>query len=165
MDPTISAEISTIVQRALQEDIGSGDVTTEWTLPAALHQRGRLIAKAAGVAAGLDVARIVFATIDKSVRFVPRVADGAAVSARQTVATIDGPARSILAGERVALNLLQRMSGIATLTSRYVAAVRGTKAVILDTRKTAPGLRVLDKLAVRLGGGRNHRHRCRGQSA
>ncbi len=157
MDPTICAEISAIVQRALQEDIGSGDVTTEWTLPAGLHQRGRLLAKAAGVVAGLGVARTVFETIDKSVRFVPRVADGATVSARQTVATIDGPARSILAGERVALNLLQRMSGIATLTSRYVAAVRGTKAVILDTRKTAPGLRVLDKLAVRLGGGRNHR--------
>ena len=102
MDPTICAEISAIVQRALQEDIGSGDVTTEWTLPVDLHQRGRLLVKAAGVVAGLDVARTVFETIDTSVRFVPRVADGAPVSARQTVATIDGPARSILAGERVA---------------------------------------------------------------
>lgn len=157
MDSTLYPEISAIVQRALQEDIGSGDVTTEWTLPADLHQRGRLIAKAAGIVAGLDVARIVFETLDKSIRFVPRVADGTHVSARQTIATIDGPARSILAGERVALNLLQRMSGIATLTSRYVAAIEGTKAVILDTRKTVPGLRVLDKLAVRLGGGQNHR--------
>jgi quinolinate synthase len=151
------AEISAIVHRALQEDIGSGDVTTEWTLPANLHQRGRLIAKAPGIIAGLEVARVVFETLDKSVRFVPRVADGAAVSPRQTIATIDGSARSILAGERVALNLLQRMSGIATLTSRYAAAVQGTKAIILDTRKTAPGLRILDKMAVRLGGGQNHR--------
>ena len=157
MDSTIHAEIAAIVQRALQEDIGSGDVTTEWTLPADLHQSGRLIAKAPGVVAGLDVARVVFETLDKSVHFVPRIADGTPVSVRQTIANIEGPVRSILAGERVALNLLQRMSGIATLTSRYVAAVHGTKAIILDTRKTVPGLRLLDKLAVKLGGGRNHR--------
>jgi len=157
VDRTVSAEVVSIVRRALQEDIGSGDVTSIWTLPESLHQQGRLIAKAAGVVAGLDVARLVFETVDKTIRFQPRVPDGSTVSPHQTIATIHGPARNILAGERVALNLLQRMSGIATLTRRYVDAVQGTKARILDTRKTVPGLRVLDKMAVRFGGGQNHR--------
>lgn len=151
------AEVEQIVRRALEEDIGSGDVTSAWTLPADLYGRGRVVAKAAGVVAGLEVARRVFAALDAKVQFQSVVADGSVVSPGDVIAKVQGPVRSILGGERVALNFLQRMSGIATLTRRYVEAVRGTRAVILDTRKTAPGLRHLDKMAVRLGGGQNHR--------
>ena len=157
MNPEESREVGRIIRRALAEDIGSGDVTSSWTLPEGLALRGKLIAKAPGVVAGLEVAGRVFAAVDKRVRFSALVADGSTVTVGMLLATVQGPARSILSAERVALNLLQRMSGIATLTQRFVQAVRGTHAVILDTRKTAPGLRVLDKLAVRLGGGQNHR--------
>jgi nicotinate-nucleotide pyrophosphorylase (carboxylating) len=121
-----------------------------------MHE-GRLIAKAPGVIAGLLVAELVFSLVDERVCFAPRVSDGVQVDACDLIAEISGPARSILSGERVALNFLQRMSGIATLTRRFVDAVEGTGATILDTRKTAPGLRILDKWAVRLGGGQNHR--------
>ena len=157
MNPEESREVGRIIRRALAEDIGAGDVTSSWTLPEGLALRGKLIAKAPGVVAGLEVAGRVFAAVDKRVRFSALVADGSTVTVGMLLATVQGPARSILSAERVALNLLQRMSGIATLTQRFVQAVRGTHAVILDTRKTAPGLRVLDKLAVRLGGGQNHR--------
>ena len=157
MNPEESRKVGRIIRRALAEDIGSGDVTSSWTLPEGLALRGKLIAKAPGVVAGLEVAGRVFAAVDKRVRFSALVADGSTVTVGMLLATVQGPARSILSAERVALNLLQRMSGIATLTQRFVQAVRGTHAVILDTRKTAPGLRVLDKLAVRLGGGQNHR--------
>ena len=150
-------EIESIIRRALDEDIGSGDVTSSWTLPDDLQQRGQVIAKAAGVVAGLEVARRVFAALDQQVQFRILVADGSTVAPGDVLATVQGPIKSILSGERVALNLLQRMSGIATLTRRYVDAVQGTKAVILDTRKTTPGLRILEKMAVRLGGGQNHR--------
>jgi nicotinate-nucleotide pyrophosphorylase (carboxylating) len=118
---------------------------------------GRFLAKRAGVVAGLAVARAVFARLDACVQLSARVEDGDAVEAGTVIAEIGGPGRALLSGERVALNFLQRMSGIATLTRRFVEAVRGTRATILDTRKTAPGLRALDKWAVRLGGGRNHR--------
>jgi quinolinate synthase len=151
------AEIQSIVRRALDEDIGSGDVTSSWTLPDELELRGKIIAKASGVVAGLAVARMVFAALDAKVQFHSLVEDGSAVAPGDVLATVQGPIKSILSGERVALNFLQRMSGTATLTRRYVDAVRGTKAAILDTRKTTPGLRILDKMAVRLGGGQNHR--------
>ena len=149
--------IEPIVRRALDEDIGDGDVTTLSTIPAEATLDGRFIAKASGVIAGLAVAQMTFALVDERVRLTPPVADGDPVSQGDVFATIDGPCRALLTGERVALNFLQRMSGIATLTRRFVEAVQGTRAVILDTRKTAPGLRRLDKWAVRLGGGQNHR--------
>ena len=152
-----STQIRMLVRRALAEDIGSGDVTSDWVLPAGLRLRGRIVAKASGVVAGLEVARLALAAVDQSVLFVALFADGSAVSPGDVLATVEGPGRSILSAERVALNFLQRLSGIATLTQRYVDAVQGTKAVILDTRKTVPGLRILDKMAVRLGGGQNHR--------
>jgi nicotinate-nucleotide pyrophosphorylase (carboxylating) len=150
-------ELDALVRRALEEDQGDGDVTTLCTIPPEAWVTGRLLAKARGVVAGLEVVRAVFAHLDARVRLTPRVADGDLVEERTVVADITGPGRAVLGGERVALNFLQRMSGIATLTRRFVEAVRGTHAVILDTRKTAPGLRALDKWAVRLGGGQNHR--------
>jgi len=150
-------EISQIIRRALAEDIGDGDVTTECTVPADAMLAGAFVAKEAGVVAGLEVARLTFAQLDERVRLAPLVAGGDDVQTGQTIATVTGPGRALLSGERVALNFLQRMSGIATLTRRFVQAVQGTRAVILDTRKTAPGLRPFDKWAVRLGGGQNHR--------
>jgi nicotinate-nucleotide pyrophosphorylase (carboxylating) len=153
----LGIEIDAIVRRALEEDIGDGDVTTLCTMSPETMVMGRFLVKAAGVVAGLDVVRAVFARLDGRVRVSPRFADGDAVEARTVVAEISGPGRAVLSGERVALNFLQRLSGIATLTRRFVDAVRGTQATILDTRKTAPGLRALDKWAVRLGGGQNHR--------
>lgn len=153
----VQAQIGQIIANALAEDIGDGDVTTLLTIPEAATVDGDFIAKEAGVVAGLAVVAQVFRQLSDQVELTPLAADGDTVAARQVIATIHGPGRAILTGERVALNLLQRMSGIATLTRRYVDAVQGTRAVILDTRKTAPGLRVLDKWAVRLGGGQNHR--------
>ncbi|MCB0234629.1 MAG: carboxylating nicotinate-nucleotide diphosphorylase, partial [Anaerolineae bacterium] len=126
-------------------------------VPADAILRGTLLVKADGVVAGLAVFQRVFKLVDARVEIDLQVADGESVQRGQIIATIDGPGQAILTGERLALNILQRMSGIATETRRYVDAVAGTHAVILDTRKTAPGLRVLDKLAVRLGGGQNHR--------
>jgi nicotinate-nucleotide pyrophosphorylase (carboxylating) len=151
------ARCEEIVRRALEEDIGSGDVTTLAIVPPQTRLRGRFLIKEAGVIAGLPVAGLVFELLDPKVRFRPLVKDGTAVRSGDVVAEVEGPGRAILSGERTALNFLQRMSGIATLTRRYVEAVAGTRAVILDTRKTAPGLRLLDKWAVRLGGGQNHR--------
>jgi nicotinate-nucleotide pyrophosphorylase (carboxylating) len=119
--------------------------------------RGELLVKADGVLAGLPVAALVFTTVDPSVVLVPLIVDGVAVSAGTVVAEVRGPAGSLLRAERVALNLLQRLSGIASVTARYVAAVRGTSARVVDTRKTTPGLRALEKYAVRAGGGHNHR--------
>ena len=150
-------QIQAIVERALAEDVGSGDVTSQWILPPELGVHGRFLAKAQGVLAGLEVARQVFQQVDERIALQARMKDGHALSKGDIVATVEGPAASILTAERTALNFLQRMSGIATLTGRYVEAVAGTPAVILDTRKTAPGLRLLDKWAVRLGGGQNHR--------
>ncbi len=150
-------QIKAIVQRALAEDVGSGDVTSQWILPPEMWVRGHFLAKAQGVLAGLEVVRQVFQQVDERIAFQARMKDGDAISKGDVVATVEGPAASILTAERTALNFLQRMSGIATLTRRYVEAVTGTRAVILDTRKTAPGLRLLDKWAVRLGGGQNHR--------
>jgi nicotinate-nucleotide pyrophosphorylase (carboxylating) len=146
-----------IVQQALAEDMGDGDITTLCTVPPELTMTGQFIAKQAGVVAGLAVARLTFGLVDERVEFRPCVAEGSHVTKGQVIAVVGGPGRALLSGERVALNFLQRMSGIASLTRRFVEAVQGTSAIILDTRKTAPGLRLLDKWAVRLGGGQNHR--------
>ncbi len=150
-------QIDPIILAALAEDLGDGDVTTLNTIPPDAAYAGDFLVKAPGVIAGLQVAQRVFVLLDPSVELHILAGDGDRVDRGDIVGVVTGPGRAILSGERVALNLLQRMSGIATATRRYVDAVAGTRAVILDTRKTAPGLRVLDKWAVRLGGGQNHR--------
>ena len=150
-------EILAIIHSALAEDIGPGDVTTDSIVPVEALMRGHVIAKQSGVMAGLDVASAVYHAVDAQVDFRQQVDEGAVVNNRQVVALVSGSARSLLTAERTALNFLGRISGIATLTHQYVQAVAGTKAVILDTRKTAPGLRLVDKLAVKRGGGQNHR--------
>ncbi len=146
-----------IVDLALAEDIGTGDVTTLATVPPETRASGTIVAKASGVVSGLGAAAAVFRRVDPAVIFERRLEDGGRFEPGDVLAEIAGPARSILTGERVALNLLQRLSGVATLTARYVDAVKGTRASIIDTRKTTPGLRALEKAAVRHGGGRNHR--------
>ena len=145
-----------LIDSALAEDVGSGDVTSAAVVPEDAVARARIDQKQPGVVAGLDVAEAVFRTVDPALRWRSHVEDG---SYRDTglVAEVAGPARSLMTGERTALNFLQRLSGVATLTARYVAAVEGTGATILDTRKTTPGLRVLEKRAVVAGGGTNHR--------
>jgi len=153
----ILSEEEAIIRRALGEDIGDGDVTGQCIVPPDAVLNGRFIAKEAGVVAGLEVVRLTFSLVDERVQLNAHVTDGDRVDVGQVIATINGPGQALLAGERVALNFLQRMSGIATLTRRFVEAVQNTSAIILDTRKTAPGLRLLDKWAVRLGGGQNHR--------
>lgn len=150
-------DIIEAIQRALSEDIGSGDATSDSIIPSAASMRGQIIAKQDGIIAGLDVAQAVYARFDPRVEFNSQAEEGARVENRQIVAKVSGPARSLLTAERTALNFLGRMSGIATLTRSFVDAVAGTKVVILDTRKTAPGLRMVDKLAVARGGGQNHR--------
>jgi len=157
MTPDLPAEISRSIIRALEEDIGPGDVTTDTIVPADASLRGRIIAKQDGVVAGLGIARQVMLALSQQINFVAEVEDGSKVTRGIVLANLEGSARALLTGERTALNFLGRMSGIATLTRKFVDAVSGTKAVILDTRKTAPGLRITDKLAVRLGGGQNHR--------
>lgn len=147
-----------LIEMAVQEDIGeAGDVTSLATLPANQRIRGTITAKMPGVIAGLDVVRRVYAHLDKTVKVHSLVNDGAFVSTGMMICEVEGDALSVLSGERIALNFLQRLSGIATLTRRFVDAVAGTNAVILDTRKTTPGWRTLEKYAVRMGGGQNHR--------
>lgn len=153
----LSPDIFQAIQRALAEDIGPGDVTTDSIVPADATMEGQIIAKQSGIVAGLDIAAAVYQILDNRVYFEAQVAEGDRVTNRQGLASVAGPARALLTGERTALNFLGRMSGIATLTRRFVDAVEGTHAVILDTRKTVPGLRTFDKLAVRRGGGQNHR--------
>jgi len=142
---------------ALAEDLGDGDVTTEATVDADATGGADLVVKEPGVVCGLAVAEAVFRAVDPELRFERLVEEGASVAAGTAVARVAGPERAILTGERTALNFLARLSGIATLTRRYVDAVDGTGAAILDTRKTTPGLRALEKHAVATGGGRNHR--------
>ena len=142
---------------ALREDVGMGDVTTNSCVPESAVSNGVFKMKETGVICGLGVVIRVFALLDKNVRVTPRISDGDLVGIGDVVADISGPARSILTGERTALNLLQHMSGVATKTAEAVKAVSGTTAKIVDTRKTMPGLRALDKYAVRCGGGSNHR--------
>lgn len=144
-----------IIKLALLED--GRDITSDAVFPERAGLRAVMKAKSRGTIAGLQVAKRVFELTSADIAVAFDVADGAVVEPGQRIAVITGPARAILKAERVALNFLQRMSGIATITAAYVKAVRGTKARILDTRKTAPGQRVLDKAAVRLGGGENHR--------
>ncbi len=150
-------EILAVIRTALAEDVGPGDATTNSIVPAEAAMRGQIIAKQDGVIAGLDVTQAVYQMVDKQVTFRPQVDEGGGVTNRQVLAFVAGRARSLLTAERTALNFLGRISGIATLTRSFVDAVAGTKAVILDTRKTAPGLRLVDKLAVKRGGGQNHR--------
>ncbi|MGQ0614682.1 MAG: carboxylating nicotinate-nucleotide diphosphorylase [Planctomycetaceae bacterium] len=146
------------LRAALAEDIGSGDVTTDLFVPAGARGRGRIVAKAAGVLAGLPVAvELLRLEAEGDLRVTRQARDGARVAAGESVLEVEAPARALLRATRTALNLLMRLSGIATLTSRYVEAVAGTGAEILDTRKTTPGLRMLEKYAVRAGGGHNHR--------
>jgi nicotinate-nucleotide pyrophosphorylase (carboxylating) len=153
-----AAALERVVEAGIAEDVGGGDVTSEAVVPPAARARGAVLLKQRGVVAGLDAVEAVFRRLDSDVRFAVALPDGdTADEVPAVVATVEGAARAILAGERLALNVAQRLSGIATLTSRYVAAVAGTGVAILDTRKTAPGLRVLEKRAVALGGGVNHR--------
>jgi len=146
-----------IIRHALAEDGAEADITTLCTVPAEQQAQASIIARQAGVIAGLTVAAATFRELDPEVSFEPLVEDGAAVQVGQVVARVSGPARSLLSAERVALNFLGHLSAIATVTARCVQALEGTKARILDTRKTTPGLRSLEKEAVRLGGGHNHR--------
>lgn len=146
-----------IIHRALEEDIGSGDITTLSTIPPKSVLKGTFIAKESGVIAGLEVVRETLQYLDRQVSFSPKVVDGKHVAKGTILANVRGKGRVLLTAERTALNFLQRMSGIATLTRAYADAVKGTDTVILDTRKTSPGNRFLDKQAVLLGGGANHR--------
>ncbi len=146
-----------IVRRALLEDLGWGDVSTESIVSESATAAGVITAKAPGVVCGLPVAENVFHLLNPETRFLAEVAEGARVSAGQAIATVEGLTRVILGGERVALNFLQRMSGIATQTAELVKAVRPFGVRVVDTRKTTPGLRLLEKYAVRVGGGFNHR--------
>jgi nicotinate-nucleotide pyrophosphorylase (carboxylating) len=154
---TVDENILELVRRALKEDVGAGDVTTESTIPSEHVSRGTITARADGVIAGLDVARAVFAERDPELSFTARVSDGDRVVAGTVVATVEGRTRAILTGERVALNFLQRLSGIATATAACVTALEGGRTRVLDTRKTTPGMRALEKYAVSAGGGENHR--------
>ena len=151
-------QVRHLIQAAIEEDLGRGDVTTEATIAEHVISRARLITKQEMVLAGMEVFSEVYAALDSTVRIEPSGKDGDLLSAGTVIAELQGPARSLLAGERVALNFLQRLSGIATLTRRYVDAVRGYDVEIVDTRKTTPGWRLLEKYAVRVGGGKNHRH-------
>ena len=152
-------QIWSLIERALDEDVGQGDVASMWALPSNAIARGCIVAREAGVLAGIEVAQAVFERVNALIAFSPRHVDGARISAEDELAAVVGPATSVFAAERTALNFVGRMSGIATLTRRFVEAVQGTNAVILSTRKTAPGLRTIDQWAVRLGGGGTHRAR------
>jgi nicotinate-nucleotide pyrophosphorylase (carboxylating) len=145
------------VETALAEDIGSGDLTSLYFIPETSRSRARIFAKEPIVVAGTDVVKRTFERVDGSVEVTIVCLEGGAAKQGETVIELAGPTRSILTGERVALNFLQRLSGVATLTAQFVRAVQGTGAQILDTRKTTPGLRALEKAAVKAGGGRNHR--------
>jgi nicotinate-nucleotide pyrophosphorylase (carboxylating) len=152
-DPT---ELEALVRRALDEDLGAGDLTTQATVPPGTRARARITQKQPGVLFGLEAAQLAFALLDPGARFA-RLAEEGTWRDGGPVLEIEGSAPALLGAERTALNFLQRLSGVATLTARYVEAVRGTRARVLDTRKTTPGLRLLEKAAVAAGGGRNHR--------
>lgn len=149
--------IDKLILDALSEDLGTGDITTESCIPEAAVSTGFFRAKMDGVFCGMEVLERVFRLVDPSVTVTPLVKDGDDVRFGDNIASVTGPSRSVLAGERVALNLVQHMSGVATATRRAVKTVEGTGCVIVDTRKMTPGLRVLEKYAVKVGGGRNHR--------
>jgi nicotinate-nucleotide pyrophosphorylase (carboxylating) len=147
-----------LIQAALDEDVGAGDWTTLWTVPADRRAEARIVAKADGVLAGIAVARESFYGVDVDLEIVSALEDGASLSPGDVAMVVRGSARSILTAERTALNFLQRLSGVATVTRRYVEAVAGTGARVIDTRKTTPGMRAIEKAAVVSGGGTNHRH-------
>lgn len=149
--------IEELVDRTLVEDLGWGDVTTEAIIPAELTGKASMVAKARGMLAGIEVARLVFCRVDPAVQFDIIIPEGSGIQPGDLIAKLEGKVASILKGERTALNFLQRLSGIATETSRYVEAIKGLDSRIVDTRKTTPGMRVLEKYAVRVGGGHNHR--------
>src|SRR5437016_7007420 len=157
MVPLSAEEIRNAVQAALAEDIGAGDVTTLATVPETAMARAKIVAREQLVLAGVSLAEAAFRELSSSLEIRQLVADGATLAPAEAILSLCGPARAILTAERVALNFLQRLSGIATLTARFVEAVRGTPARILDTRKTTPGWRRLEKYAVACGGGSNHR--------
>lgn len=146
-----------VVARALAEDVGPGDITSELTIPAELSGQGFFLAKQAGVLSGLQVAQETFRQVDPQVVFEPLLAEGDAFEPGAHLARVSGPARSLLSAERVSLNFLQRLCAVATLTREFVNRMAGTRARIVDTRKTTPGLRLLEKAAVLAGGGHNHR--------
>jgi nicotinate-nucleotide pyrophosphorylase (carboxylating) len=149
--------IEKLIEEALFEDIGPGDITSEAVIPDEASSTAEVIAKQDLVLAGALIAREVFRKLDPWVQFTPLAHDGSRVQSGSIIAQVQGRTRMLLAGERVALNLMQHLSGIATTTARFVEALKGSRAEILDTRKTLPGLRMLEKYAVRMGGGRNHR--------
>lgn len=150
--------IDDIIKSALREDVGTGDITTNSTIPADKEISGKFIAKESGVVCGLPVVKRVFEIVDSCIKLSCNIKDGDYVEKGTIIAEVSGPARSILTGERVSLNFLQLMSGIATRTNACVKQVLGTKAMITDTRKTTPGLRAIEKYAVKAGGGHNHRY-------
>jgi len=154
---TFEEAVSIIVRLALEEDIGTGDVTTVATIPEDNVSLGRIVAKEEGVLAGMPVVEVVLSALGPSVEVTPLIEEGSPVTPGLVVATVEGPTRTILTGERTALNFLQRLSGVATAASRYAAEVEGTGATVTDTRKTTPGMRHLEKYAVAVGGGANHR--------
>lgn len=156
-DGLTDSRISRLVELALMEDIGMGDLTSEAILRDDDLGSAQLLCKEGGIVAGIELASLVFQYCDHSITLVRMFQDGSALEGGTVIARLDGSAKAILRGERTALNFLQRMSGIATLTGKFVREVAGTRARITDTRKTAPGLRIIDKMAVRLGGGVNHR--------
>ncbi len=155
--PLSDAELAATVAAALKEDCSEHDVTTQATIPPAQHAVCRMVSRQTGMIAGVSLACEAFRHLDRAIDVTVEAEDGTAVVPGSSILSISGHARAILSAERVALNFIQRLSGIASLTARYVAAVRGTKARILDTRKTTPGWRRLEKYAVRCGGGLNHR--------
>jgi nicotinate-nucleotide pyrophosphorylase (carboxylating) len=155
--PLLPLQYDDFIKNALQEDLGAGDITSALTIPEGTFASGIFYVKGDGVLAGLDLAAHTFAIVNPAITFTPSAKDGDRVVPKTTIATVSGPARSLLTGERVALNILQQLSGVATLTHQFVQLVAGTKARIVDTRKTTPLLRNLEKYAVRCGGGFNHR--------
>jgi len=157
LDTKQKAEVFTVLKQALKEDIGYGDITTDATIPDSINIQGQFIIKSNGIIAGIEVAKMVFEILDKNCIFTTIIPDGSQIKAKSIVATVSGNGRVILKGERVALNFMQRMSAVATTTNTFVQRINKTKAIILDTRKTMPGLRLFDKWAVRIGGGQNHR--------
>lgn len=146
-----------IIKRALKEDLGKGDVTTKCLVPSGMRAKAVIVSKEDGILAGIDVAKQIFSSFSGKVSFVKRKKDGQKIKKGDVIASLDGSAGSILSGERLALNFIQRLSGIATLTGKFVRLCAGTGATILDTRKTTPNLRALEKFAVKMGGGMNHR--------
>jgi nicotinate-nucleotide pyrophosphorylase (carboxylating) len=152
-----AADVDRVLAAALAEDVGAGDLTTEGVVPAETRCRAELVIEEAGVVCGVPIALETFVTLDPAVTGEALVEESSRIDGRTVVGRVEGPARAVLTGERTALNLLGRLSGVATLTAAYVDEVQGTGATILDTRKTTPGLRALEKYAVRCGGGSNHR--------